>query len=399
MNITIGNPVWGDDFFDREEILARLWEILKTDSVLLAAPRRVGKTSLMRKLYDEPMNGFKVLWLDGQNYRTPEDLAVELATKAGEMKKDPKRFFRRWVSGTVNRLEELEVWELRFKLREQLPQRWELVGEAIIQDLVNDGTKLLIVIDELAMLLHNMIHGKIENGAGRAQELLDWLRHIRQEPYLNAHVRQVLGGSIGLPHVASLIGSSHKINDLRALEVGPFDRKTARRLATGLLASRNVTLSEQIMEAFLDQIETFLPIFVQIMASAVAAEVHRRKQEATVELIQECYEQRAMGTEFRIVFEDYYERLARYYSPEDAQIAKIFLRELALLNKPLSKSHLLGTYQKELGDAADPQKFDLLLTWLHDDFYLVDNGDGQIAFKSRWIRDWWRRYHGSKSSF
>ncbi|MDQ3773238.1 MAG: hypothetical protein M3461_02095 [Pseudomonadota bacterium] len=42
-----GPVVRGEDFFDREHEQARFWRDLETDNLLLLAPRRVGKTSLM----------------------------------------------------------------------------------------------------------------------------------------------------------------------------------------------------------------------------------------------------------------------------------------------------------------------------------------------------------------
>jgi hypothetical protein len=138
------------------------------------------------------------------------------------------------------------------------------------------------------------------------------------------------------------------------------------------------------------------PIFIQIMASVVASEVHRRNRPADAELIRECYEQRALGPEYKICFEDYYERLDRYYPPEEVRVAKVLLREMAIAKGPLSKSALFGTYAKELGQTADASKFDLLMTWLSDDFYVGETSEGQVQFKSTWMRDWWRIYHGSK---
>jgi hypothetical protein len=215
---------------------------------------------------------------------------------------------------------------------------------------------------------------------------LDWLRHLRQAPGLLDQVRQILGGSIGLPRIASLLGSSQKINDLRPIEVGAFERPKARELATALFRSRNVVLEEQVMDAFLDQIGTLVPIFIHILASVVATEVQARNQPATAQLIRQCYEERALGPEYRICFEDYYERLDRYYSPEEARAAKV----------PVPKSNLLGVYHSVLGPTADTGKFDLLLTWLSDDFYVREAGEGVVGFWSSWMRDWWRTYHGSK---
>ena len=48
----VGSPVTGDDFFDRESEQRQIWEYLRGDDLLLLAPRRIGKTSLMFRLRD-----------------------------------------------------------------------------------------------------------------------------------------------------------------------------------------------------------------------------------------------------------------------------------------------------------------------------------------------------------
>lgn len=350
----------------------------------------------MLKLINEPQAGFDVVWLDGQDYDTPEDLVADLAIKVGQLRGNLHQFAGKLLAKVKEGIEELEVWELRLKLRQQMPGSWRTQGETAIRSALRPDGKLLVVIDELPMLLHKLVAGGSDSGRTAAQDLLDWLRHLRQAPQFHKQVRQIVGGSIGLPRLASLIGSSHRINDLRPIEVGALARPKARELATLLLKSRGVTVEDPVMEAFLDQIGTLFPIFIQIMASIVASEVRRRNRPADVGLIRECYEQRALGPEFRYSFEDYYERLDRYYSPEEARVAKVLLREMAVTKDALSRSALLGTYEKALGQAADTSKFDLLLTWLTDDFYLEEAGEGRVQFKSTWMRDWWRVYHGTK---
>lgn len=396
MNITIGPPVTPEDFFDREEVIENIWDSLNTQSVLLAAPRRVGKSSVMLKLFLEPRAGFEVLWFDGQDYDAPEDLVADLAVRAAKLRGNFKAFLGNLLPNIADKIEELEIWELKLKLRKQLSGSWRVEGENVVRKALKPGTKLLIVIDELPMLLHKLITNGGASGRVAAQDLLDWLRHLRQAPEFLKQVRQIVGGSIGLPRIASLIGSSHRINDLYVIELGTFARSKSRELATRLLESRGITLDDQTMEAFLDQIGAPLPVFIQIMASVVASEVRRRNCPANADLIRECYVERALGSEFRICFEDYYERLTRYYSPDECRVARILLRELAIAKAPLSKSSLLGVYSKEVGRAADSGKFDLLLTWLCDDFYVEETSEGRVQFKSTWMRDWWRIYHGSK---
>ena len=399
MNIVIGNVARGADFFDREEILSDIWATLEADSILLAAPRRVGKTSIMHRLIDEPAPGFSVVFVDGQNCKTPEDLVLDLVVGVGELRRDPKGLIRRILGAALDLVEELELWELRVKLRQRLGGRWREDGERAVREALaglEQGAKLLIIADELPLLLHKMVRSAGDPGKEQARDLLDWLRYIRHHPEFNTRLRMLVGGSIGMGRVASYIGASHKIADLRQIEVGPFERERAREFARHLLASRGVAPEPEVIEAIVDVVGTPLPIFIQIMASALAAEVRDRGVEPTPDVVCQCYEQRALGPEYRICFEDYYERLDRYYSPEEARAARRILRELALAREPLRKTSLLGVYQDELGPNADPSQFDLLLAWMRDDFYVEqDSQGGTVSFQNKWLRDWWRIYHAT----
>ena len=60
-----GNIVRGDDLWDRHDELASLLKCLEKGSVLLKAPRRFGKTSLLNKLFEEPPAGWSVFFLGG----------------------------------------------------------------------------------------------------------------------------------------------------------------------------------------------------------------------------------------------------------------------------------------------------------------------------------------------
>ncbi len=48
-NVT-GQVVEGENFFDREAEIARFWRGLETDNLLLLAPRRVGKSSVLKRM-------------------------------------------------------------------------------------------------------------------------------------------------------------------------------------------------------------------------------------------------------------------------------------------------------------------------------------------------------------
>ena len=157
MNITIGNVVRGDSFFDRERLLEDLWAALATDSVLLAAPRRVGKTSIMHRLMDYPRSGFRVLFLDGQNYSKSEDLVADLVIKAGQILGDEKSIVRKVLCHVKENIDEIEIWKLRVQLRKEVSGRWREEGERAVRDALGDEGTVLIIIDELPILLHKMV--------------------------------------------------------------------------------------------------------------------------------------------------------------------------------------------------------------------------------------------------
>ena len=48
-----GSPVEGTDFFGRETAIRSLWDLLSNHDILLLGPRRIGKTSLARRLMVE----------------------------------------------------------------------------------------------------------------------------------------------------------------------------------------------------------------------------------------------------------------------------------------------------------------------------------------------------------
>jgi len=55
MRNIVGQVVRGDDFFRRPEDSGRIWRAIETGShIVISAPRRVGKTSLLFHLLDHP---------------------------------------------------------------------------------------------------------------------------------------------------------------------------------------------------------------------------------------------------------------------------------------------------------------------------------------------------------
>ena len=75
----VGPPARGKDFYNREELIELVWEYLQQgNNILLAAPRRYGKTSLMYYLIDKTKVGWKAIHVDAESIREPVNFIIAL---------------------------------------------------------------------------------------------------------------------------------------------------------------------------------------------------------------------------------------------------------------------------------------------------------------------------------
>jgi len=100
----VGAPVRGENFYDREDEQRQVWNQIESDSLLLLAPRRVGKTSLMLRLQDTaPSHGFLSAYLSVSDAKTELDFVqklyeavLKLPSSQDQLKKLTKGPLGRW---------------------------------------------------------------------------------------------------------------------------------------------------------------------------------------------------------------------------------------------------------------------------------------------------------------
>src|SRR5688572_4330986 len=62
------------DLWFRQPFIDQIWGKLKTEHVLVTAPRRTGKTSVMTHLHEHPQAEFIVIYQNVQDLKHPADL-------------------------------------------------------------------------------------------------------------------------------------------------------------------------------------------------------------------------------------------------------------------------------------------------------------------------------------
>lgn len=390
ITITIGPAVTGEDFYDREETIKEMWEVLRKGTILLKAPRRVGKTSLLLHLCEDPQPNFQVVYVTVEDLADPGHLAAELVYKASQVKKDGLTILKGMLSTFVKNVDELALWQVRLKLREHLGKDWKTNGKTALLEMLEPDKRLVLIIDELPLMILNMKRQNKESAETKAIDLLGWLRKLRMDPDTGKRLSMIITGSIGIERVVSSLKATRTINDLTVMEIGAFRPDIAQNFVIELFKTNNIKINQETMKTLLEEVDPHIPIFLQIMVKTIRDEVREHPLILSPELVHQCYENKVHGPEYRVSFEDYYERLDRYHSPEGSSAAKRILRELALSEKGLKKSTVEAIYVEELGK-VDKESFDQLIDVLENDFY-IERGD-VLRFKTKWLRDWWRRYH------
>ncbi len=161
MNNILGQPVEGDDFFDRENDTQKLWSTLEEGNhVLLLAPRRVGKTSLAHRVGQEARRyQWRFALVDVQGCRDElgflDKLFQEL--KSAGVHVPILARLTEWVTYARRELRG-KVGAGDFSL-EVDPGEGHVVStlehqiERLFQDIEQSGDKILIAVDELPVLL------------------------------------------------------------------------------------------------------------------------------------------------------------------------------------------------------------------------------------------------------
>jgi AAA+ ATPase superfamily predicted ATPase len=397
----VGSPVRGVDFYGREAFVDLVWEKLKGGNVLLAAPRRFGKTSVMYRLIDEPRYDFKLVHADLEHLIEPADLIAHLVVQlakddrlskiAGKLSYFPKTLWSRFRET----FEEVDLLKLKVKLREKLRQRWQDEGEELFRRVADSQNTVVFILDEFPMMIDRMARSKTHRE--EAKTMLRWLRALRLSPNLK-NIRFLIAGSIGIGQVLNELGEIAAINDFEQIRLDPFSPKIANALLAELAATQRLSLSKPSKRKMLELIGTPIPYFIQVIFSEVAKAYAQDNEPITPKRIERIYREKVLGVDCKTYFDHYYGRLRDYYQPYEEKAIKRMLRELAVVGS-LTRDACYQFYREGVGNRADIEEFNRMMTDLENDFYVHFDADARrYEFASKLLRDWWLRHYGMEIS-
>lgn len=384
-NLT-GAVAQGDDFFDRKAEIAQFWRDLDTDNLLLLAPRRVGKTSVLRRMAETAgTQGFPPVFIDVSDCANETAFIRRLYTAVLETHFADtlwEGIKESWIGKLVGRVSKAGGAGFSIEFRSETAD-WARLGEELAGALSKLDGQWLIEVDELPLFVLKLLNAGEPEQRARTRDFLYWLRRVRQE---HRYVRWLLAGSIGLDTVTTRLNLADSINDLRIVTLGAFDTGTAGEFLAVLAANYEMELSDQVRRRIIERIGWPAPYYLQLMFHEL------RDFGPTPEIgdVERAVE-RLLAPAQRNYFDYWRQRLFDELGRLDAAHAVALLSAVARSAEGVTRGGLSGVLSSTIGDAAGrEEKLGYLLDVLQNDGYLVEH-QGRWSFRSTLVLEYWRR--------
>ncbi len=379
-----GPPAEGENYFRRVYINNEFWrEISKGSHILFTAPRRVGKTSIMKDLVANPQHNFLCIYENVESDNTGKlfykRLYFLVLNRIGTIEKS-KKLILKWLKSRGIKEINIKDGSITFK-EKKLDYKEELLH--LITKLPNIDQRIVLFLDEFPEVI-SAINNK--EGDDSAIDVLHTIREIRHNKKFS-YCTFVLAGSIGLEHVVESLDRLKLINDLHPIKIEPLTRKEAKQLIDQLTKGATVHFTDKDSEAILDKLELFIPYFIQLMIEYCDEILFKDNREELNNInINEAFD--------RIVkdnrnLSDWEDRLKPPYLLKDEYLFCINILTLIAHNS-------VGSIQEIYDQAiilSNTGNYMNLLKMLVRDGYLLETTDNQYRFSSPILQAWWKRQH------
>lgn len=374
IKLKIGSPVVGEDFFGREVELRKAESLIRDNNLMLAAPRRVGKTSFARRLIDTlSSKGWNTIFIDleeitsidhffnafyGELVKLPEMKAVEKV----------KAKMKKWLSGV-----ELSTTGLPVKatVKMESSDNNDFKDLADILNTLDNHT--LVVFDELTVLLKSLSEKNDNEQA--VKTFLNQFRAMRSAT--SEKCSWLICSSVGVRNFTTQHNLSDTINDVADFELGAFSDEEATKFVTILMESIGIEVNTKIKRYILDKIGWNIPFFIQLLLSRLPV------GEITKVDVDDAYGHLLQTGSF----DTRHERLNIEYG-ENKDVAKLILKYLCVNVDGKTRDEIYNHIYAKI-PSFENDELGLLLRALITDGYLVRDGE-QYKFRSPLLRDYWK---------
>ena len=372
----------------RDKLIKLLWETVELQSLVITAERRIGKTTVMKKMQREPIAGWLPVYQDLESCHSAMEFAMAVYREIHQFLSGKGKFTRR-SKELFGALGGTEIGGV-FKLPDKAAASWKDVLTKAIEDLIHENdetTKLLFLWDEMPFMLINIRNGE---GEQTAMQVLDHLRWLRQT---HSGLRMVITGSIGLHHVISSLKEKNyansPVNDMAPIDVPPLSEDDASHLAKLLIAGEGLKSPDEAAAAgvIADEADCFA-FYVHHVVKGLKVQ----GLDATPANVVKVVASHLVDSNDPWQLIHYRERISTYY-PDDQKAVALILDQLAVQEGTAAVNELLALL-KGASQFDDRERLLRLLSLMERDHYLKRAEDGRYQFRFPLIRRWWKLNRG-----
>jgi hypothetical protein len=378
-----------NNIIGRNQELKKVTLSLDSQSVILSAHRRMGKTSLLKKLTNESNESTKYILLIEEGTKSPEEFVANLYQKLLDehlLTANKTTKFKNWIG---NIIDDFSIKDI--KLPTFRPY-WKDALRNIVEDLLNtqNEKQIVIMIDEFPIMLYKFI---LEyNIANEAIELIDTLREIRQF-HNERGLKFIYCGSIGINVVIEKLKQLHNyagepINDMRIETLDAMTKNDAKELVEHLAKTKEINISgnkEETIKRLYESVDR-LPFYIDLLIK----EILIAEKDLSIDSIDEEVNNLISNAGNQGQFNHYTQRISTYYESNTAKISRYILDWISNNETLTSEDDIINFVKNKIQYDEDDIK--LVLKKLFDDLYLerrLENGKRSYRFKYELLRKWW----------
>ena len=382
LNTIIGQAATGKNYFPRQQITNEIWAKIEAGSnLLLVAPRRVGKSSLLFNLMDEPRDNRIVIYYDSESVNNENEFYKKLYKHITDQISGIQKYKLKTTAILKDLAYRIETISLKGEVgigESKISYFNEL--QNLIRNIEPDNDRIVVLIDEFAQTVENILQDVNERAA---IHFLETKRVIRQAPEIHKKLQFIYAGSIGLENIVNRINGSSLINDLAPIKVPPLSKREVKELIGRILDGSGVEFDEGAYEHLLGIIEWWIPFYFHLILDEADRILVEGSKIITAQVLDLSLKN---ALNHRIYFDQWFTRLRKAYKSEDFSFVK------ELLNKVSEKQTIRSN---EIYDMAVRYKiensFNDLVNALKYDGYINNNDDPKVyRFNSPLLREWWK---------
>lgn len=384
MRANPGGMLAPEDVVGREKVIERLWQILLRQSVLLTAERRMGKTSVIRRMAQEKDAGI-LQYRDLEGIQTPLEFAERVCSDVHEhlsLKKRTSETFKKLLRD----FQGTEVAGLIKFPSTHLPP-WKQILSSSLDALMQAQREERVIFfwDELPLMLYNIV---THAGDSAGMEVLDVLRELRHQ---HPQLRMVFTGSIGLHNVLRSLNragyANSPVNDMYSFELPNLELEAATTLALTLFKAETISATKAEGHALAEAVDC-IPFYIHHVADRLAQDSRQATTPHIQELIHRCITAASDPWELH----HYRKRIDTYYTLEERTWILCVLDQICLSKTPLDLKTLLKRLQKNSLSCQREQLIELLHQ-LELDHYLL-RGESGWCMRNSILQRGWRHQRG-----